>query len=431
MSVHITALEVENIKRVKAVALECKGPLTVVGGRNGQGKTSMLDAIVWALGGDRFRPTNPIHEGEEKGYIKVTLDNGVIVERAGINGTLKVTSGSGKGGQALLNEFVNTFALNLPKFMQATGTDKAKLLLDVFPGLGKKLVDLNEQVKKTYDERLAIGQIADRKAKYAKELPYDADVPEMPLSGADMANRLRDALSHNARNESIRQDAKKAEGNLKNLTYRKQSAAARVADLEKALEAARKSLDEAAEAEAQAEAAMKAAAASTLTLQDQDTSTIQKEMEEIDAINARVRSNESKKNAEAEARDYGLQYTALTEKIDQLRAERLKLLASVQMPLADLSVSEDGELIYRGQKWDCMSGAEQLQVATAICAAVNPKCGFVLLDKLECMDTDTLREFAEWLDSRGMQAIGTRVSTGDECSIVIEDGMRKGGEYQF
>jgi DNA repair exonuclease SbcCD ATPase subunit len=429
MPVHITALEVENVKRVKAVAVDCSGALTVIGGRNGQGKTSVLDAIVWALGGDRFRPTNPIREGEDKGYIKVVLDNGVIVERTGVNGTLKVTSGSGKGGQALLNEFVNTFALNAPKFMAATGIEKAKMLLDCFPGLGKRLADLNEEHKKVYDERHAIGQIADRKAKYAKELPYDAEAPEMPLSGADMANRLRDALAHNARNEAIRQDAKKAEANVKTLAYRRQSAQARVTDLEKALAEAVKALAEATEAEAQADAALKAAAAATLSLADTDTTSIQKEMEEIDAINARVRANESKKNAEAEASDLRLQYTALSDKLDRIKADRLKLLASVAMPLPDLSVSEDGELIFHGQKWDCMSGAEQLRVATAICAAVNPKCGFVLLDKLECMDTETLREFGEWLESKGLQAIGTRVSTGEECSIIIEDGMRKGLEF--
>jgi hypothetical protein len=53
---------------------------------------------------------------------------------------------------------------------------------------------------------------------------------------------------------------------------------------------------------------------------------------------------------------------------------------------------------------------------------LNPNCGFVLLDKLEQMDLDTLRDFGAWLREEGLQAIATRVSTGDECSIIIEDG---------
>ncbi len=97
------------------------------------------------------------------------------------------------------------------------------------------------------------------------------------------------------------------------------------------------------------------------------------------------------------------------------------MLKGADLPLEGLSV-EDGELTYNGYKWDNMSGAEQLKVSTAIVRKLNPNCGFVLLDKLEQMDNDTLKEFGEWLEKEGLQAIATRVSTGDECSIIIEDG---------
>ena len=75
-----------------------------------------------------------------------------------------------------------------------------------------------------------------------------------------------------------------------------------------------------------------------------------------------------------------------------------------------------------------MSGAEQLKVATAIVRRLNPQCGFVLLDRLEQMDLDTLREFGVWLEAEGLQAIATRVSTGDECSVIISDGYVVGDE---
>ena len=110
-----------------------------------------------------------------------------------------------------------------------------------------------------------------------------------------------------------------------------------------------------------------------------------------------------------------------------MRRARQALLDGAQMPLEGLSV-ERGELTYNGVQWDCMSGAEQLRVATAIVRRLNPKCGFVLLDKLEQMDGQTLREFGAWLEQEGLQAIATRVSTGDECSIIIEDGRVLGQE---
>ncbi len=69
-----------------------------------------------------------------------------------------------------------------------------------------------------------------------------------------------------------------------------------------------------------------------------------------------------------------------------------------------------------------MSGSEQLKVATAIVRKLNPECGFVLMDKLEQMDAKTLAEFGAWLEQEGLQVIATRVSTGGECSIIINDG---------
>ena len=72
-----------------------------------------------------------------------------------------------------------------------------------------------------------------------------------------------------------------------------------------------------------------------------------------------------------------------------------------------------------------MSGSDQLKVSAAIVRAIKPQCGFVLLDKLEQMDPDTLREFGAWMESEGLQGIATRVSTDGTCSILIEDGYVK------
>ena len=52
MSMKIHKLEIENVKRAKAVKIEpTANGLTIIGGKNNQGKTSVLDAIAWALEG--------------------------------------------------------------------------------------------------------------------------------------------------------------------------------------------------------------------------------------------------------------------------------------------------------------------------------------------------------------------------------------------
>ena len=92
MSLKINNLEIENVKRVKAVRLEpSQNGLTVIGGKNGQGKTSVLDAIAWALGGDKFKPSTPLREGSmAQPNLRVELSNGLVVERTGKNSNLKV-----------------------------------------------------------------------------------------------------------------------------------------------------------------------------------------------------------------------------------------------------------------------------------------------------------------------------------------------------
>lgn len=97
-SVKINTLEFENVKRIRAVALEpSRTGLTVIGGNNNQGKTSVLDTIAWALGGDRYKPSNPVRDGSAiPPRIKITLSNGLIVERSGKNSALKVTDPNGR-----------------------------------------------------------------------------------------------------------------------------------------------------------------------------------------------------------------------------------------------------------------------------------------------------------------------------------------------
>ena len=159
--VKINRLEIENVKRIKALTIEpTANGLTVIGGKNRQGKTSVLDSIAWALGGDRFRPEAAQRDGSViPPRLLVTLSNGLIVERSGKNGSLKVTDPSGrKGGQQLLNEFVENLALDLPKFMSATDKEKSSTLLRII-GVEEELYQLDHTEQELYNRRHALGQI--------------------------------------------------------------------------------------------------------------------------------------------------------------------------------------------------------------------------------------------------------------------------------
>ena len=109
--VKINSLEFENVKRIKAVTLTpAQNGLTVIGGKNGQGKTSVLDTLAWVLGGESYKPSEATRQGSViPPDLKVKLSNGLIVERKGKNSTLKVTDPSGsKGGNRYLISLLNS-----------------------------------------------------------------------------------------------------------------------------------------------------------------------------------------------------------------------------------------------------------------------------------------------------------------------------------
>ena len=402
MSMKINRLEIENVKRIKAVKLEpAENGLTIIGGNNNQGKTSVLDSIAWALGGDRYRPSQATREGSViPPYLHIVMNNGLVVERKGKNSDLKVTDPSGKkAGQQLLNEFVNQLALDLPKFMEANGKEKAQILLQII-GVGDRLTQLEQEEKQLYNERLAIGRIADQKKKFANEQTYYPDAPKEIVSAADLIRKQQEILARNGENQRKRENLHRLEQEYQQVTEEMAQLLKRQTALEEDLSTARKSAQD---------------------LMDESTEELEKSITQIDEINRRVRANLDKEKAEEDARDYAEQYDRLTGEINRVREAQTELLNQAELPLPGLSV-QDGELVYQGQKWDNMSGSDRLKVATAVVRRLNPQCGFVLLDKLEQMDVRTLKEFGAWLEKEGLQAIATRVSTGGECSIIIEDG---------
>ena len=413
--VKITQFEAENIKRIRAVVVTpSANGLTIVGGKNGQGKTSALDAIIWALGGDRYRPSQPQRDGSTlPPKIKLTLSNGIIVERSGKNSDLKVTDPSGrKAGQQLLNSFVEQFALDMPKFMQATPRDKAVTLLRVI-GLEARVGELDRKEQELYNQRRAIGQISDQKKKYADELPSYPDAPDEIVSASELIQRQQAILARNGENQRKRQ--------------RRDELKRQKAAQEQAVQSLKRQLQEAEERYRSIAADYETAQKDALDLLDESTAELEKSIRDIDATNMKVRTNQAKAHAQEEAKQYSDQYEGLTAQIEAVRKQKSDLLNGANLPLPGLSV-EKGELTYMGKAWDCMSGSDQLRVSAAIVRALKPQCGFILMDKLEQMDLDTLMDFAAWMREQGLQGIATRVSTGAECSIIIEDGYSKSAD---
>ena len=205
----------------------------------------------------------------------------------------------------------------------------------------------------------------------------------------DLNQRQQAILAQNGENQRKRDQVER-------IKFQKASCAQVVQSLEEKLAEARRNLEQAA-------ADLEIANMDAMDLRDESTAQIEADLQNIEAINIKVRANCDREKAEQEAEGYAAQYDGLTADLEQIRRQKYDLLNGAQLPLEGLSV-EDGELTYHGKKWDTMSGSDQLRVSTAIVRAINPRCGFVLLDKLEQMDLRTLQEFGTWLQASKRRA---------------------------
>lgn len=414
--IKIIGLEIENVKRVALVKMSVNpNGLTVIGGDNAEGKTSVLDAIVYALGGEKYRPGNLKRDGAiADARIHIEMSNGMIVERKGKNASLSVTDPSGKrSGQKLLDEFVEELALNIPKFLNMKDDEKAEILLKTL-GIEEALTAINQKEKVAYDKRHAMRLVVDQKIKYANEMPEYHDVPDVPIAVADLIKESQKILSRNAERDRLR--ANKAQISAKLDNYN-----ARIDSLKRELESLSTQRDE---------VATELKKANAIPVDDNEsTAELEAQIANIDTINAKIRANSDKEKAIADAEELNAELNKLTEELENIRNERRKLLENADMPLKELSVGKNDKerpiLLYNGQPWDCMSGMEQIKAAVAIVRKLKPECGFVLIDGMEAFDMEQLKTFNQYLEDSGLQAITTRVSRGDECTVIIEDGMIK------
>ena len=304
MSVTITALEAENVKRIKAVEITpAPTGLTLVGGNNNQGKTSVLDALAWALGGDKFRPAAAARDGAiTPPHLKVTLSNGIVVERRGKNSTLTVTDPTGRrAGQQLLNEFVEVLALDLPRFMDASDRDKADTLLKII-GVGEQLTAMDQRIKALYDKRTAVGQIAQQKKAYAEEMLSYPEAPAEPVSALELIQQQQEILLRNAENQRQRD-------RLAEVTHAKHRYADELQRLDErieALQAQRRELKASYDAAVVAE---ESATKTVAQLRDESTAALEESIRNVEDTNRKVRANLDKARAEDEAAEMSAQYS--------------------------------------------------------------------------------------------------------------------------
>lgn len=451
---------------------------TVLGGKNNQGKTSVLNGMQYTVGGETYRPSN-YHKDDttEESLLRMVFSNGIVAQRIGDSADLKVYDENGKvARQKLLDQFITKFALDLPKFLNGSDKDRADILLKALH-LEDEVNRLDDEIASEYEDRTIIGRIRDQKKKAGKEMPFHEGVPETEISPSDILARMQEVNVRNAKIEAAKQELDKHNSDLVRLieTGEKIEAAiskvdgetkslcdkvdedckAKVASIEEQIRKLQESIQAAnafavshkeqivksAETNKDAlsrqkmendkaveELSDKIAAAETQDFTLEDTTTFQRELDAVEDTNIKVRENIARAKVLKEADEQALKYDEKTAVIEDLRKQKDALLQGAGLPYPGLSV-ENKVVTLNGKAWDCMSESMKIRVGCAIVMRINPSCKFMFVDKLEQLDSDSLAELDQFAKDHDIQIIGTRVTTDpDDCTIIIKNGYIEGME---
>ena len=204
----IIELRSENVKKVKAVEIKPKENVVVISGKNGQGKTSILDSIWYALDGKTSLKNTPmpIRKGARRAEIQLVIDDFIVTRHWTENDKtyLKVTDGKGRtysSPQELLNSFIGQLTFDPLEFAQMKEKDQRELLLKVT----KLDIDFWDSAIATAREERTIKGREVKLLTGERELITIEDLPEKVISVTDINNELQGAMAINAKiDETIR-----------------------------------------------------------------------------------------------------------------------------------------------------------------------------------------------------------------------------------
>jgi len=419
----IIQLEAQNVKRLKAIEIRPDGNVIVIGGKNGAGKSSVLDSIEYALGGKGALPSQPVRKGEKKATIVCDLGTLIVKRTMTVNGggTLTVENKEGavfKSPQAILDALVGKLTFDPLEFSKMDARKQVETLKGL---VGLDFSELESERQSLYDKRTLVNNEGKAlKARFEGMQEY-SEAPEMEVSVSGLMGELKERGSVNYENEKQRlmlqqgiDDLKNQEVELGHLSEQITDLQAKIDELKRLETAKAKKVDI-------TKASIEKAKPRIKALQDADEEEIRDQIANAETVNQQVRSNQSKKVLSEELTKKRNVSEKLTNQINQIDDSKTSQLAAAKFPVDGLSFSAS-EVLYNGIPFNQASSAEQLRVSVAMGIAMNPKLKVLLIRDGSLLDEDNLKMMADMAQEADAQIWLERVGKGQEVSVVIEDG---------
>ena len=402
MSLKIIEFHAENVKRLKAVDITPDGTLQIIGGRNAQGKSAVLDSIWLALGGGKASKDTPlpIRDGESKASVTLDLGELVVTRSWTQKGTtLKVSNADGatySSPQKMLDELVGRLSFDPLEFTRLSAKEQREALL----GLVKLDVDLDalaDQRNQVFAERAEIG----RRGKAIGEVTVDDELPSEEQSAGEIITRIREAEEVSRHNAEIERHREEAANEIADIEMR-------IADWSRKLEDARAGY-------------LRVDAEYQSLPMPADVSGLEAQLSTVEESNAAIRANnEARKQAALKAK-YRRDYEARTAKIAELDDVKADALKAAKFPVDGLSFDDSG-VLYQGIPFSQASSAEQIRVSIAMAMALNPKLRVLQIKDGSLLDEETLAAIHQQVQADDFQLWIERVGGADQGAVIIEAG---------
>lgn len=412
----IIRLQAENIKRIKAIRIDPEGHMVVVGGKNGQGKSSALDAIWYALGGKGSLPSEPLRKGTEKGFSKLTLDTGLVITRRitkkGTT-TLKVETAEGlvhTSPQQMLSDLVGPISFDPMAF---TRMDRRQQLVALHSLLDVDTTELDADRQDLYDRRTTFNRkIKEFRAKL-DGIPYSASGPDEEVSVADLMVEL-DAAEHS---QNVHCDA------VEDLVCSNRE----LVRLEEQLEELRAAVKEAQVGIKALKVKIPRQEKTIVKMKAEllDPDALREQINQADAVNRNVRAKAEHKALLDRAANGEAKVAEINQQIEDIDKAKRDRIASAVFPVAGLAF--DSETVrFNDIPFEQCSSAEQTQISVGMALAMNPELRVLLIRDGSLLDDDSFKLIAEMAEKADAQVWVEAVSTDEKkCAVIIEDGAVK------
>jgi DNA repair exonuclease SbcCD ATPase subunit len=438
----ILRLDVENILRVVAVRFCTDRRAVELTGKNRQGKSSVIDAIWMALGGEKMIPPDPIHDGAEVGRIVLDLgdDAGLQYRVArkivksdndkGFATSLTIESADGarfSNPQKLLNSFIGALSCDPLDFIAMKPREQFDLLKKFVAG-----VDFDAIAKANADDfktRTDVNRDAKAKRVQADGIRIDPDAPTARQDEAKLVAELATAGETNAKVERFRAAIEARKQRASVLDAAAESARQRVEDLKKQIA----SLEAAADRDENEAANIRLEVADAAMPTPVDTADLTARINAARDANARFdaaeRARADRTRLDSEASALEKQSADLTKAMADREAAKEKAVAEAKMPVAGISFG-DGAILLDGHPLAQASQAQKLNLAIAIAVALQPRLRFITTKNAALLDDDSWQALVRLADEQNLMIIAETVNSQRPTAVVIEDGHVRGAVKQ-